>query len=155
MGIYDSTLDLGIGPDIQKKLMMALAAILILFVVIAGAFWVSESLRPGALQIRFEKNPVKPSETTKLFVTVTNIDKNDAAAVPVTLEVKENTEFQVSPLNEKFTGTIELISAGASREIAFVANPVGNVLPGTYTFVAKATINGKQYEKEGTLKVEA
>ncbi len=154
MGIYDSTIDLGLGPDIGKKLLLAGAVILLILAIAGAVFLASDALKPGALQIRFEKNPAKQGETSKIIVTVTNIGKADAQAVAVSLSAKEKSDFDVYALSTDFTGKIGLISAGTGREITFMANPVKSVLPGTYTFVAKAVINGEEYEKEAVLTVK-
>ncbi len=154
MGIYDSTIDLEFGPAIQKKIILAGAAILLILVIAAFGFWVSDFMKPNALKAEFSKNTIKPGETTKLVVTVTNIEKVDASNVPVSAMAKEKTDFQVFPESQKFGGKVELISAGASREITFIVNPVQRVLPGTYTFVAKTSINGEDYSKDTVLTVK-
>lgn len=154
MGIYDSNIDIDFGPDARKKMLLAGAAVLAVLVIAAVGLWANENLRPQGLALKFEKNPLKSGEQTRVVVTVTNIEKADAVNVKVGLEPKEKAEFDVFPFSEGFSGTIGLISAGASREITYVANPVGKVLPGTYTFVAKTTINGKSYEKEAVLTVQ-
>ncbi len=115
--------------------------------------WGADAFRQNPLKLEFAKGTIKPGETTTLVATVTNIEKQDAAVVIVSLEAKEKGEFQVFPRSEGFNGTISLISAGSSREVTFVINPVQKVLPGTYTFVAKTTLNGKEYSKEAVLAV--
>ncbi len=154
MGVYDSGLDFSIGEGMGKNAIYIAAAIVGLLLVGAVAYFASESLKPSALAFRFEKNPIKVGEQTKLFVNVTNISKDDAANVPLSLHAKEKTEFDVYALNEKFAGSIPNLSQGTSREVTFILNPVGKILPGTYVFVAKTTINGIGHSKETTLTVQ-
>ena len=155
MGIYDSFPGLDIGPESQKKIMFAGIAVLAIIIVAALVFFASEMFGPQPVKMEFQKNPIKPNETTMAIVKVMNVDKLDAVYVPVSLEPKEQSEFDTRALDMKFDGTIGAISSGDSREITFVINPIGTIIPGTYTFVAKAKINGKEYVKEGQLRVEA
>lgn len=154
MGIYDSGLNIDFGPDLQKKIMYGGAALLVVLVIAAAGLMVSDAVSPRALLVRFDKNPIKAGETTRIFVSITNTGKSDEINVPITLEAKEKTEFDVFPINEKFKGQIESISPGNSREITFMVNPIGKIIPGTYTFVSKAKMGMKEYSQEAVLKVE-
>ncbi|VVC00139.1 Uncharacterised protein [uncultured archaeon] len=154
MSIYDSGLNLNFGEDAQKKIIYGAVALFIVLVIAALGMVVSDAVDQKPLQMRFEKSPIKAGETAKLFVTVANTEKTDASNVEVKVEAKEKTEFDAFPLNEKFKGKIDLISAGTSREISYILNPIGKVIPGTYTFAAKASINGKEYTQDAVLKVE-
>ena len=154
MGIYDSGISLDIGPERRRLVVYAALTLVALLSIAAVAMLGAQAISPQPMEFRFEKNPVKGGETAKVFITVRNVSEKDALNVPLSLAAKEETEFNVFAQSGKFGGTIPEISKGTGREVAFVVNPVGKVLPGTYTLVAKTTINGKEYEKEAVLTVE-
>ena len=154
MGIYDNGLNLNLGEGAGKLAIYAVIAIVVAVIIGAIVLSAGEALKPSALQFRFDKNPIKVGEMTKLYVDVTNVSETDVSDVPLTLEPKEKTEFDVYPLNDKFHGTITDLSKGTSREVSFIINPLGKILPGTYSFVARTTINGMDYEKETVLTVQ-
>ncbi|HLC79135.1 MAG TPA: hypothetical protein VJG83_01775 [archaeon] len=154
MGIYDGSIDLGFNPSRNKIVLYLLVAIAAIAIIGAIVFLISDATKPSPLQFRFEKNPIKPAEMTKLYVNVTNISQVDLSNVPLVVESKENTEFDIYALNEGFDGTITNLSKGTSREIAYVINPVGTILPGTYVIVAKTKMNQIDYEKETILTVQ-
>ncbi|MEK6958313.1 MAG: CARDB domain-containing protein [archaeon] len=153
MGLYDSGIYAKFGEEKKKIAMGVLAA-----VVIAVAIWSILVLAPISfddhpIKYRFEKNPIRPGEQAKVTITISNNGKMDAQNVKLFLQPKEKTEFDIFPVNEKFRDTIPLISAGTSREVTFLINPVGEVLPGTYTLVATAQMNGKIFTESATLTV--
>ena len=154
MGIYDQGVGFKFAFGESKRMLYILAIVLAILVVGAVAFFAMQNYEPSALEFRFEKNPIKAGETTKITVTVSNITGADATNVPLSLRAKESGEFDIYPFNETFTGRIANLSEGTSREVAFVVNPVGNILPGTYVLVARATVNGEEYEKESVLTVQ-
>jgi len=154
MGIYDSGFGIDLRPENKKKIVMAIAgaiAVVVFFFIVSS---IEIELESSVISHRFEKNPIKPGEQTKLFVGITNSTEIDAENIALRVEAKEKTEFDIIPLNEKFNGSITLISAGNSREITFLINPIGEVLPGTYTLVITTSINGALEEKEITLAVQ-
>ncbi len=153
MSLYDSGPDFNLGID-PKKMIVPIAGITVIILLVLVGMWASENVKPDPLSMRFEKSPIKPGEQTKLFVNVTNISENDAENVSLKYGARENSEFDIYPLNEKFKGQIAVISKGASREITFIVNPVGNILPGTYTFDVNTVINGAFYKKEIMLTVQ-
>src|SRR3989344_4199279 len=152
MGLYDQNVGFNLAFGDSKKILYIILAVLIVLAIGAIAFFAMQEIKPSALNFRFEKNPIKTGETTKVIVTVTNIGEFDAVNVPVSLGAKESTELQVFP--ENFSGKIANLSAETSREVTFVINPVRNILPGTYVLVARTTINGEEYEKETVLTVQ-
>jgi len=155
MGLYEPGFEFHF-PFVEKKNILTISAIILVLILIGGfLFWVLGNLEQSPFNFRFDKNPIMPGEQTKVVVTLTNISEFDAADVPLTLEVRERTEFDIYPLNEKFTGEINILAKGNSREITFLINPIGEVLPGTYTLEAKTNINGVEYAKIVTLRVES
>ncbi|PIN85614.1 MAG: hypothetical protein COV47_01175 [Candidatus Diapherotrites archaeon CG11_big_fil_rev_8_21_14_0_20_37_9] len=154
MGVYDGGFQFDFRQGDAKKILIIGITVIIFLLLIFLISQVDLSFKQDALSTRFEKNPVKSGEQTKIFVTVTNNTASDAAKVPVSVSAKEKTEFDIYPINEKFNGEIQLLSTGTSREITFLVNPIGEVLPGTYTFVIKITINGQLNEKETVLTVQ-
>jgi len=155
MGIYDSGFVPKFGFNFDKgKIIPIVGAAVVIIILILVAFWVVSNYDSGPLSFRFEKNPVKPAEQTKVFVTVTNQGDLDAENVLLSLKAKEISDYDIYPLNENFEGEINYLSSRSSREVTFLINPIGEVLPGTYTLVAETTINGQLYEKEIKLFVE-
>src|SRR3989338_8002708 len=124
MGIYDSGISLDFGPEKRKALAYAAMAIAGILIIAGIGVFGGQLLSPSQIEFRFEKNPVKSSETAKVFVTVTNISDKDAKDVQLSVSAKEETELGVFPSSDKFNGTIPDLSRGTSREVAFVVNPI-------------------------------
>ncbi|MCR4368631.1 MAG: hypothetical protein NUV67_01865 [archaeon] len=154
MGIYEGTMGFKFSLG-GAKMLPIIGGIIAIIALLLITNWAIGNYEPAALKIEFEKNPISVGEQTMVFVTVSNATKIDAQNVPLTLEVKEQTEFDIFPLNEKFNGVIGILSSETSRQVTFVINPVQQVLPGTYTLVAQTTINGKAYSSEVKLNVTA
>jgi len=153
MSIYGSNFGLGFGVSKQK--VTPIAGIIILILILASlVFLFIENFDSNPLNFTFERNPIKTGNQVKIFINLTNNSEQDAHDVPLTLEAKENTDFDICSLNEKFKGIIPTISKGTSREITFLINPIEEVLPGTYTLVAKTNLNGIDFKKEAILIVE-
>ncbi len=153
MGLYNSGFDFRFNPDDRKKIFYALGTIIAAALLLLLLFFAYETVKAKPVEISFQKNPVKSGEQSATIVTVSNTTEMDAENVLLSLAAKEKTEFQVFPMNEKFNGTIKTLSAGTSRQVTFVLNPNGDVLPGSYSFVATAVINGQISEAEGILQV--
>ncbi|HZX20417.1 MAG TPA: hypothetical protein VFF13_05370 [archaeon] len=155
MGIYDSGIDINLPKELNgdkvKPILLAVAALIVVFLV--GHF-ILKGFDSNPVSIEFAKNPIKTGETAEVTVVIQNNTETDAQNATVSLQIKETSEFSVFPKNEGFNGTINVLSQNTSRRIGYFANPVGNVLPGTYTIVAKFTINGKIFEKSEKLFVE-
>ena len=149
MGIYDS----GFGFE-KGKLIKIIGLVIVLAALIVAGYWVATNFESSPINIQFESNPIKPGEKTKVTIVISNNSEFDAENVTLSLRAKEQTEFDIFPSNEKFNGTINLISSGTNREVTFFINPVGEILPGTYTLVAEAVINSQLYEKEAKLIVK-
>ena len=154
MGIYDQASGFNFSLGDSKKWIIIILAVIVILAVASTGFFAMQGFRPSALGIKFEKNPIKTDESTKVTVKVTNIGTTDALNVPVNLRAKESSELQIYPFNESFSGKIPNLSAGTSREVTFTLNPVRSILPGTYILVATSTINGEYYEKEAVLTVQ-
>lgn len=155
MGIYDPHINLDLSSGAGKAT-IAVIAIAIIVLILAIFFMLFQPSQPGSdsISIKFDKNPLKSSDTGKVTVTVSNNSDYDAQDVPVSVIAKEKSEFDIFPANSKFTGIIPELSKGTSREVTFLVNPVGKVLPGTYVFIASATINGRAAIKETILTVQ-
>lgn len=153
MGIYDAGFDFQFGFD-KGKWLPKIGIIIALAALIVVAYWVVANFETNPISFQFDKNPIKPGEKTQVTITLVNNSDLDAENVTLTLNAKEQTEFDIYPSNEKFKGSINLISSGTKREVTFSINPVGEVLPGTYTLVAKAVINFQLYEREVKLIVK-
>ncbi|MFH1391899.1 MAG: hypothetical protein ABIH20_06310 [Candidatus Diapherotrites archaeon] len=155
MGVYDSGLNLDFGFRFDKKKFIPIIGVLVVLIILAYiVIYVVSNYESSPMEFRFEKNPIKNGEQTKVFVKISNQTKTDAENVSLTLKAKEISDFDIIPLNEKFDGSIKLLSSGTSREITFLINPIGEVLPGTYTLVAESIINGQLHKKETKLFVE-
>jgi len=153
MSIYGSNFGLGFGVSKQK--VTPIAGIILLSIILIGLiFLLFENFEDNPLNFTFERNPIKAGNQVKIFINLTNTSEQDAHDVPLSLKAKENTDFDIYSLNEKFKGIIPTISKGTSREITFLINPIGEVLPGSYTLVAKTNLNGIDFEKEAILLVE-
>lgn len=153
MGLYDSGFDFRFGE--AKKIAFSLGiGVLAVILVVLVLFFAGQFLRTEPLQFRFEKNPIKTGEQTKVFITVTNISGGDLENVPLSLSAKEKAEYDIYALNEKFDGKISQLSKGTSREVTFIINPIGKILRGTYTLVARTNLNGVDHVKEATLTVQ-
>src|SRR3989344_3084217 len=152
MGIYDSTLDFAFPTGAGKSLPMIAAAVIGALLLIALLYFGFQAVKPGALDLRFDKNPIMPTETTKLIVKVTNITEQDAANVTLSVGAKEANEFEIYPLNNNVPVAMPVVipslSAQTSREVTFSINPIGSKLPGTYVMVARVSINGVEHQKE-------
>ena len=153
MSIYGSNFGLGFGVSKQK--VTPIAGVIVLILILTSiVFLAFESFEDNPLNFTFERNPIKAGNQVKIFINLTNNSEQDAHDVPLSLSAKENTDFDIYSLNEKFKGIIPTISKGTSREITFLINPIGEVLPGSYTLVAKTNLNGIDFEKEAILLVE-
>lgn len=153
MGIYDADFDFKFGFD-KHKWLRKVGIVIALAALIVVAYWAVTSFESNPINFQFDKNPVKPGEKTKVTIIISNNTEFDAENVTLSLRAKEQTEFDIFPSNEKFKGTITLISSGTNREVTFFINPVGEILPGTYTLVATAVMNSQVYEKEAKLIVK-
>ena len=151
MGIYDNSVNF--GDDRIKYAAIGIVALIIIGALIYGGLGSIQPSEQNPLELKFEKNPAKSTELNKAIVTISNIFENDLTNVPVKISAKERSEFDIYPLNSKFDGTIPILSKGTSREITYVINPAGNVLPGTYVIVAETQIEGKNYRKEAVLTI--
>ncbi|MAG17854.1 MAG: hypothetical protein CL944_00060 [Candidatus Diapherotrites archaeon] len=154
MGVYDSGLNLDFIKFDKKKFLPIIGAIVLIIILAYAAIYAVSNYEPSPIEFRFEKNPIKSGEETKIFIIISNQTKTDAEDVSLILKAKEISDFDVIPLNEKFDGSIKFLSSGTSREITFLINPIGEVLPGTYTLVAESAINGQLHTKETKLFVE-
>ncbi|MCR4335034.1 MAG: hypothetical protein NUV57_00675 [archaeon] len=155
MGVYDSGLNLDFGFRFdKKKFLPIIGAIIVLIILAYLVIYAASNYESSPMEFRFEKNPIKSGEQVKVFITISNQTKTDAEDVSLTLKAKEISDFDIIALNEKFNGSIPLISSDTSREITFLINPIGEVLPGTYTLVAESVINGQVHKKETKLFVE-
>ena len=152
MGIYD-----GIDFGGDKLHAVALAAIALLVVGVLVYVVSNSNSQPGnPLEVSFQKNPMKATETNVATVKIVNNTKEDLANVVVTLSAKEKSEVQIFSTNPSFRGngvTIPVLSAGTSREITFMVNPNDSALPGTYSIVAQTEIGGTSFEKEEKLTI--
>lgn len=148
MGIYNSG-KIKIKP--KKEHFFLLAGLIVLAIIIFSLLSLNPTNNP--ISYNFEKNPIKQEETTQVIISIRNNSEQDAENVPLSLKAKEQSEFDIYPMNEKFDGHIRVLSAGTSREITFLINPIQKVLPGTYTLVAETTINNQQYSKEFPLTI--
>ena len=153
MGIYNPGFDFDIAMGTKRALPLAGMALAIILLAIVS-IWAVTSFENGPLKISLEKNPVTPNDEVRVTVTVANKSDTDAENVPVSLQIKERAEFDIYALNKKFSGTITSLSSGTEREVTFILDPVGGVLPGSYTLVARTKINGFEYEKEHKLIVD-
>ena len=154
MSIYDQAIGFKFGFGNSKAMQLTLIAVVIILAAGAIGFFALQGVKPSALDLRFEKNPIGVGETVNVVVKVTNITKADAVNVQLSIRAKESSEFDIYPYNETFNGSILNLSKDTSREVTFVINPVGNILPGTYVLVAKTTVNGEEYEREAVLTVQ-
>jgi len=153
MGIYDADFDFQFGFD-KHKWLRKVGIVIALAALIFVAYWVVTNFESSPINFQFESNPIKPGEKTQVTIIISNNSDFDAENVTLSLRAKEQTEFDIFPSNEKFNGSINLISSGTNREVTFFVNPVGEVLPGTYTLVATAVMNSQLYEKEAKLIVK-
>ncbi len=156
MGIYDGGIpSFDFRLDMDKDKIVAYAGIAIgIILIILVAYWLVLNFDSSPVDISFEKNPIAAGESTRVKVIVTNRFDIDAQNVGITLRAKEQRDFDVVPLNDKFNGTIPLVSAGASREVTYLVNPVGEILPGTYTLVATVVIENEPFVKEAKLIIQ-
>ena len=153
MSIYGSNFGLGFGVS-RQKVTPVIGIIILILLLIGLIFLFFENFDSNPLNFTFERNPIKAGSQVKIFINLTNTSEQDAHDVSLSLKAKENTEFDIYLLNKKFKGIIPTISKGTSREITFLLNPVGEVLPGSYTLVAKTNLNNIDFEKEAILIVE-
>ena len=153
MGIYDAGFDFRFGFSKNKWLPKA-GIIVVLAALIVVAYLVVTNFESNPINFQFDKNPIKSGEQTRVTIIISNNSDFDAENVTLSLRAKEQTEFDIFPSNEKFKGSINLISSGTNREVTFFINPVGEVLSGTYTLVAQAVMNSQVYEKEAKLIVK-
>lgn len=155
MGIYDNHLDFG-GNKLQIA-GLAIGAIIIVAIILYALSSTPIQTQVNPLGITFQKNPIKSGETSQVTVKITNSSGKDLPDVAVALFAKETSEFDIYSLNSKFEGsrvTIPILSNGTSREITFVLNPIGTILPGTYVIVAGTNLDGNEYKKEAVLTVQ-
>ena len=82
MGVYDSGFDFTFNPDDRKKLAMGAAAIFALIIIGFLLFYTADAVSLKPVSMRFEKNPVKPGEPTKIIATVSNVSELDSVNVP-------------------------------------------------------------------------
>ncbi len=149
MGIYDKSIEL----DNYKKYLLAVG-IIALALLVVFLFYQIVNKPENPVEIKFERNQINAGESTRVFVKVTNNTGKDLENIPLRIYAKEKTEFDIFPLNPQFQGNINYLSDGTSREIAFVINPVKQILPGSYVIVAEAIISDSKFTKEAIVSVK-
>jgi hypothetical protein len=153
MGIYEPDLNLDFSSK-EWKLILLLVALILLTMIFYFVFLQPAKPGTGLITIKFDKNPLKSSEIGKATVIVSNNTDYDAQNVSISLISKAKSDFDIYPANPVFKGSIDELSKGTSREIAFIINPAKKILPGTYTFIATATLNGKTITTESILTIQ-
>ncbi|MDO8428115.1 MAG: hypothetical protein Q7S92_02785 [Candidatus Diapherotrites archaeon] len=152
MGLYKEGMDIDFSKI--KWILLALAIVLIL----AGLYFtLTELLKPNALQISLEQNPLLLSQKdfTKLKVTVSNVTQETAQNVLVTVKPIATEALLIDGQTEN-TKSFGIIATNENRKDEFLirANPGKTVLAGDYKLLAETTINGQYFKQEITLTVQ-
>jgi hypothetical protein len=153
MGIYEPNLYLDFSSK-EWKFILIFIALIFISLILYFVFFQSTKYATDLITIKFDKNPLKSSEIGKATVIVSNNTDYDAQNVAISLISKAKSDFDIYPANPAFKGSIDELSKGTSREITFIINPSKKILPGTYTFVATATLNGKTITNESMLTIK-
>jgi len=147
MGIYDKGFDF----DAKGFLLRAQKPLIILAAILMVAFlaWILFGLFTGeAISFSFNKNPVFTSEQTILRVSIRNTTGITARDVIVQVFAEDKRSISVAPPIKQI-GILDQF-----RELEFVINPVGEVLPGNYVINIKTEINGEKFSKQAVLTIE-
>lgn len=150
MGVYDKKNSTGFDyffPTQGTKIMglgLAIVGALLILLLLAMAVGV---FSPRPLSFSFDKNPVKSSEQSILTVSVSNPYPQTARKVIVEVVPEDRRAISVDrPVRE-----IDVLDK--NRELEFIINPVGKILPGDYVLNISVTINGTKFSETATLKV--
>lgn len=150
MSIYDKKSKFDFDFLFDKNGKPGLGTIIIaIVVVLVLAFFAWSFLFARPLAYSFDKNTITASEQAILKVGVAN---------PFS-ETATNVKIEVVPADKKSISvhdpvrTIETLDN--YRELTFLVNPVGPVLPGNYEITITATINGQKFEENAVLTVKA
>ncbi|MFH1255918.1 MAG: hypothetical protein V1494_01365 [Candidatus Diapherotrites archaeon] len=154
MSIYDKK---AFGYDFSYKSLKGpltiLAAIIAVAVIVMLLFTAASIFQPKALEISFEKNPLKLGEQSLLYAKVFNSTGKSASGVLVEVNATDEKALLISAV-EPNDGKISVIGENESRQLVFLVNPTGSALEGKYTVTAKATINGQEATAQAVLELE-
>lgn len=148
MGVYDKKTGFDIkylfGERQMPSLPIVLAVLAVIFLL--GLFFLGFfSTKP--IIHHFEKNQISSTEQAILVVGVSNVFDNTLNNVTVKVFPEDQTSISVL----EPTRTIEVLDK--YREMTFLVNPVGPVLPGNYIINISAEMNGQLFLEKAVLTI--
>lgn len=150
MGVYDKKSSNGFDyffPTQGTKIMglgLAIVGVLLIILLLAMATGI---FNPRPLAFSFDKNPIKANEQSILTVGVSNPHQQTARNVIVEVVPEDRRAISV----DRSVREIEVLDR--NRELEFIINPVGQILPGDYVLNISVTINGTKFSETTTLKI--
>ena|SRR3990167_1649016 len=151
MGIYDD----GYTPGFTAADLGKYAKLLAVLFLLAAAYYamgqVNEALKPQPLEIRLEKEKIKPSETLLLNVKVTNTTGKDASEVVLLVKARDEKSINITPLTSKI---IKSLPANEWRQLDFLVNPIGSISPGGFTITVETILSDQKFAKSAVVTVE-
>lgn len=156
MGLYNKAINFDFSFE---KIKTPLLGSIILVVIILVFFALNALLQPKALNAYFESNPLIISSQGKnytiLSITVTNVTKENAENVMLSIEPIDKTALRIGNETTK-TEIIPILGVNESRTLKFIVSPLDNekILEGKYELRTKLKINDKEFEEKTILEVK-
>lgn len=147
MGIYDKK-PIKILPSSGGKKIPVVNIAIGALVLLLVAFAILSAFTVEPVIYSFDKNAISTNEQALLKVGVSNPFPQTAKGVKVKVYAEDPKSISVGePVR-----TIEILDS--YRELSFIVNPVGNVLPGSYLINISVEINGQEYTKSTSITIQ-
>lgn len=147
MGIYNKGIEFDF-VDATKQFKKFIPALGLIIAVLLILWILLIAFSEETISFSFAKNPIKNSEQTILDVKIANTSNQTARDVVVEVFAEDRRAISIAPPVTQISVLDEF------RELEFVVNPVGDVLPGKYILNIQTEINGKTYSKQAELVIQ-
>jgi len=146
MSIYNPGFDFNFSAEKLKKPAIAVIAAIALFAVIVVALSMPNPFSAKPVTAWFEENPISTDGETTLFVRVSN-PGNKPITASVEARAIDSGSLYVGP-PEAGIGLLD-----RTRELKFIVNTVGKILPGDYVLVITFNAGDEKYTEQVKLSV--
>lgn len=146
MSVYNPGLGFDFPVEKLKKPAIAILAIIVLFAVIVAALSMPNPFSASPVTAWFGENPISTDGETTLFVRVSN-PANRPITASVEARAVDNSSLYVGP-PEADIGLLD-----RTRELKFIVNTIGKILPGDYVLVVTFNAGDEKYSEQVKLTV--
>lgn len=160
MGLYDGksghALNFKFGFEWKKFKWPVVGIAAAIFVFAIAVLLVLSALQPRAIDARLEPNPLdlKDGMTTYLTVTIRNVTDATASDVVVSVKTVASDAITIFPAT-RVIPTLEKNGVRTLSPFAISPNSAAPVYSGTYFITVSTEINGKAFEEQVALELEA